>query len=119
LRSPREGKAAVNEQQQSQWERDLDEGRMRVNDDGEFYEVTSWAAKDLEPYKRGEQVIEPPAYLTRSDGKALLYPGRPHVFYGESESLKSWAALAACQSVLEAGLTALYIDFEGAEASFV
>jgi hypothetical protein len=48
-----------------------------------------------------------------------LYPGRPHVFFGESESLKSWAALAACLSVLEAGLTALYIDFEGAEASFV
>jgi AAA domain len=103
-----------------QWERDLDDGTARVHPDtGEFYRTTSWAAVDLEPYKRGERVIEPPLFLNRDDGRALVYPGRPHVFFGESESLKSWAALMACKSVVVAGYKALYVDFEGSEASFV
>jgi hypothetical protein len=41
------------------------------------------------------------------------------VFYGPSESLKSWAALLACKSVLDAGFTALYIDFEADEETLV
>lgn len=80
---------------------------------------TSWAAVDLEPYKRGDIVIDPPVFFLRDDGRALIYPNRPHVFWGESESLKSWAALVACKSVLAAGLTALYIDFESSEPSFI
>ena len=60
----------------------------------------TWAAVDLDPYKRGEQVVEPPRFFRRDDGKALVYPGRPHVFYGESESLKSWAALEVCREVV-------------------
>jgi hypothetical protein len=104
----------------SQWERDLDEGTTRVHPDtGEFYRTTSWAAVDLEPYKRGEVVIRPPLFLNRDDGRALIYPGRPHVFFGESESLKTFAALMACKSVVVAGHKALYVDFEGSEPSFV
>lgn len=80
---------------------------------------TSWAAVDLGPYKRGDVVIEPPVFLKDPNGHALIYPGRPHVFYGESESLKSWAALKVCQEVVAAGLSALYVDFEGSEPSFV
>jgi hypothetical protein len=41
------------------------------------------------------------------------------VFFGESESLKSWAALLACKSVVAAGYTALYVDMEASEPSFV
>jgi hypothetical protein len=105
---------------QAQWERDLDEGVARVNPaTGSLYSTTSWAAVDLEPYKRGEQVIAPPLFLHRDDGKALIYPGRPHVFFGESESLKTWAALMACKSVVVAGFRAVYVDLEGSEASFV
>lgn len=105
---------------QAQWERELDQGTARVNPaTGSLYSTTSWAAVDLEPYKRGEQVIAPPLFLHRDDGKALIYPGRPHVFFGESESLKTWAALMACKSVVVAGYKALYVDFEGSEPSFV
>jgi hypothetical protein len=106
--------------EESQYERDLEAGTARINPTtGDFYSVTSWAAKDLEPYKRGEKVIAPPRYLTRDDGRALIYPGRPHVFFGESESLKSWAALLACRSVVDGGGKVLYVDLEGSEASLV
>lgn len=101
-------------------ERAINEGAARVNSEtGDIYTKTSWAAVDLEPYKRGEKVIAAPRFLPRSEGENLIYPGRPHVFYGESESLKTWAALLACRSVVDAGYRALYVDFEGSEASFV
>ena len=101
-------------------ERDLEQGTARVNPTtGELYGVTTWAAVDLEPYKRGEQVIAPPRFLLRDDGRALIYPSRPHVFYGESESLKSWAALLACRSAVDLGLRVVYVDLEGSEATFV
>jgi hypothetical protein len=104
----------------SRVERDLDDGIARINPaTGETYSTTSWATVDLEPYKRGERVITPPLFLNRDDGKALIYPGRPHVFFGESESLKTFAALMACKSVVVAGYKALYVDFEGSEPSFV
>jgi hypothetical protein len=103
----------------SQFEQDLRDGRTRLNPEGDAYKTTSWAAVDLEPYKRGEIVIEPPRFLQRGDGRALIYPDRPHVFYGESESLKTWAALLACKSVLESGLRVVYVDLEGSEGSFV
>lgn len=80
---------------------------------------TSWGRVDLGPALRGEVIVQPPAYLTRDDGVALLYPGRPHSFFGPSESLKTWCALLACKSVLDAGKTVLYIDFESDEVSLV
>jgi AAA domain len=112
------------EQQQqdkrSPLERALAEDRARLNSKtGEFYETTSWAAVDLGPYIRGEQVIAPPRWLRRTDGRALIYPGRPHSFFGPSETLKSFGALVACRDVTEDGLTAIYVDMEGSEASFV
>lgn len=80
---------------------------------------TSWGRVDLGPALRGEQLVEPPAFLSREDGVSLLYPGRPHSFFGPSESLKTWCALLAARSVLEAGKTVLYIDFESDETSLV
>jgi hypothetical protein len=41
------------------------------------------------------------------------------VFFGPSESLKTWAALKACCEMVEARLTALVIDFESNDVSFV
>jgi hypothetical protein len=106
----------------SSLEQAVTEGRARVRvKDGQdtIVPTTSWVAVDLEPFKRGERVIEPPGYLVRSDGRCLIYPGRPHVFYGESETLKSWAALLAARSFVSLGYPVLYVDFEGAEPSFV
>jgi AAA domain len=101
-------------------EKDLGSGKARVHPEtGSIYATTSWASVDLEPYKRGEQVIEPPSFLARTDGRCIIYPGRPHVFYGESESYKTFAALMAARSFVEQGLNVVYVDLEGSEASFV
>jgi hypothetical protein len=91
----------------------------RAMDTGQTGGETSWSAVDLGPYLRGEQVMEPPQFLARSDGKRLIYAGKPHTFYGPSESLKTWAAILAARSFLEEGLTVIYLDFEGNEMSFV
>jgi hypothetical protein len=104
----------------SQFERDVIAGKVDFDPTtGESYETTSWRAVDLGPVLRGEKVIEPPCFMTRSDGKHLVYPGRAHVFFGESESLKSYGALFACKSVVAAGLRVVYIDFEDDEVLFV
>ncbi len=99
-------------------ERDIAAGRARIGPNGEPYTVTTWAAVDLEPIKSGDP-RPGTQYLARTDGRSLIYPGLPHTFYGESESLKSWAALLACKSYVDAGFTTLYVDFEGDQWAFV
>jgi hypothetical protein len=42
----------------------------------------------------------------------LVYPGRRHVFSGEPESLKTWAANALCAEQTRAGRNVIYVDFE-------
>ena len=69
-------------------------------------------AVDLAAVLEGGCVSNPPALLTRTDGRQLLYQGKLHLLYGEPESGKSWAALIAVAEVLGAGGHALYIDFE-------
>jgi hypothetical protein len=63
--------------------------------------------------------LEAPRFLPRAPDECLIYAGRNHVFFGPPESLKSWAALLACRSVLRAGLHALFVDFEGDPTGFV
>jgi hypothetical protein len=76
--------------------------------------LTSWEPVDLTAALAGEDV--PPAtVLARVDGVALLYPGRTHMFQGESESLKTWAALIAAAQELEHGNAVLWIDYEDDE----
>ena len=96
-------------------EKAFEEGVVSVP---EFSDPTSWRFVDLEPVKQGRGT-PPPLYLARTDGLPLLYPGRAHVFEGPSETLKSWAAVLACRSVLEAEGRALYVDFEDCAETFV
>jgi hypothetical protein len=72
---------------------------------------TSWVPVDLTDILKGAD-IEPPVILERSDGLCLLYAGRVHTFQGESETLKSWAALLACPPVIRKGGNVLYVDYE-------
>lgn len=76
--------------------------------DLEEHPLTSWDAVEiptnLEP--------EPPTMLHRTDGMALLYPGKTHSFVGEPEGGKTWLALAACQETLARGAGVMYVDFE-------
>lgn len=60
-----------------------------------------------------------PTILTRQDGFALFYAGKVHNLVGESESGKTWLAIAVVLWVCRAGGTALFIDFEDYAGTFV
>lgn len=74
---------------------------------------SSWTPLDLGPVLSGEYELERPEILVRQDGAALLYAGKTHALYGESESGKSWAALVAAAEILrrDSGRV-LFLDFE-------
>ncbi|MEX0991592.1 MAG: AAA family ATPase [Actinomycetota bacterium] len=73
---------------------------------------TSWEPLDVGPAIRGDVPEIRPTLLARSDGEALLYPGRTHSLAGEPESGKSWVALAACADEIRKGSAVVYCDFE-------
>lgn len=77
--------------------------------------VTSWEPVTLTVALDGGD-LEMPCILARTDGRALIYPGRIHSFQGESESCKTWAALLAVVEVIVGGGDVLMIDFEDDEA---
>lgn len=53
-----------------------------------------------------------PTYLTRTDGRALLYAGKINSIIGPSEEGKSWLALLACLQAIRDNRVVTYIDFE-------
>ncbi|MFJ3286748.1 AAA family ATPase [Streptomyces sp. NPDC086669] len=75
-------------------------------------EPDPWAPVGIEAVLSGQLTAPDAELLRRTDGAALLYPGRVHMFYGESESGKTWVALHAVASLLADGGTALYVDLE-------
>lgn len=72
----------------------------------------AWESVDLKPYLADPHVGPKPGVLRRTDGVALLYPGRVNSLYGESESGKTWIALHAVQQVLDRGGRVVIIDCE-------
>jgi hypothetical protein len=81
--------------------------------------TTSWEPVDLLPILEGKIERPAPAFLSRTDGACLLYPGRLHWLAGEPESGKSFLALAAAAECLEGGLPVVWIDFEDCEQVLV
>lgn len=79
----------------------------------------TWAPIDLEDALNGTFRVDPPAYMVRSDGIALLYPGKVHSMQGESESGKSMIAQAEVGEALKQGAMCLYIDFESDQGTVV
>lgn len=75
-------------------------------------EESTWAPQDLGAHWDGTAERPQPTMLWREDGPGLLYAGRVHSFYGESESGKSWLAQIAAAETLRAHGTVVYIDFE-------
>ena len=76
-------------------------------------ETTTWEPVDLGPHLRGEiQTPEPTMGLVRSDGLRMIYPGREHTVLGETESGKTWFALACVLAEIMAGSTVVYIHYE-------
>lgn len=80
---------------------------------------TTWEPVNLAAILAGDGPPLVPAVLTRTDGAALLYPGRIHALNGEPESGKSWLALLASQQQITQGSHVLYIDYEDAAESVV
>lgn len=70
----------------------------------EIADVGALLDADLEP--------EEADFLTRADGRALLYAGKMHVFQGEPSSGKTWIALLAALEVLNLGGSVGYADYE-------
>lgn len=82
-------------------------------DTGEIIEeVSSWKPIELSPYYDGLFQEQLANILTRIDGKSLIYGGKVHSFYGESESGKSWVAQIATAELLKSDKKVIYIDFE-------
>jgi hypothetical protein len=80
-----------------------------------------WASIDLKTYLSGDafRVRKAPTMLPRSDGIKLLYEQKLHWISGEPEGLKSWIAQIAAADAIEAGLVAMYVDFESDMESVV
>lgn len=76
---------------------------------------TSWEplSPDLiRSIAEGEILRPEPSIWKRDDGACLLYPGRTHIFMGETESLKSWAAMHVIYQEIKAGCAVIYADLE-------
>ena len=76
-------------------------------------EATTWEPFDLGPYLRGEtQQPEPTIGLRRTDGRLFVYAGREHSVLGETESGKTWFALACVAAEIVNGYRVVYIHYE-------
>ena len=97
------------------FEPDLDPQLLIDEETGEILE-SSWRPADLHAYVSGTIITPLPGILRREDQVGLLYNGRVHSFYGESESGKSWVAQYTVAQTINNNKKAIYIDFE-ADAS--
>jgi len=73
---------------------------------------SSWKPIPLKDYFDGLFQAPIATILKRTDGHGLIYNGRVHSIYGESESGKSWVAQIASAECLKADKKVIYIDFE-------
>lgn len=80
---------------------------------------TGWEPVDLTAAIAGDGPDDATTILERNDGVALLYPGKFHAINGESESGKTWLALAAVHEQISAGHRVVYLDFEDSARSIV
>jgi Bifunctional DNA primase/polymerase, N-terminal/AAA domain len=82
-------------------------------------DTPSWEPIDMHAVFIGEKQPSEPTLWHRSDGRALLYPGKVHSIYGESESGKSMLMQHETAEQLKKGNTVLYIDFESDEHTII
>jgi hypothetical protein len=75
-------------------------------------EESSWKPIALKDYYDGLFATPIATILKRTDGNGLIYTGRVHSIYGESESGKSWVAQIASAECLKSDKKVIYIDFE-------
>lgn len=76
------------------------------DDDPSIYADLSWLLTGERP------VIEPPEWVTRSDGTSLFYTGRINGVFGDPETAKSWLAMCAVAEALQSGHRCVYLDVD-------
>ncbi|KAB1933427.1 AAA family ATPase [Micromonospora sp. ALFpr18c] len=79
----------------------------------------TWQRVDLGPVLDGTYAPPQATVGRRTDGVGMFYPGRQHSIASDSEAGKTWLALLAAQSELDAGNAVLYLDFEDDEGGTV
>jgi hypothetical protein len=87
--------------------------------DGPGAAPATWAPADLSDVIDGNWKPEQPTLLPRVDGPCLLYRGKTHSMYGESESGKSLVMQAESARLLNAGQDVAYLDFESNKGAVV
>lgn len=78
-------------------------------------EPGTWRPRDLTAILTGTVQRVEPTLLPRSDGHALLYPGKVHSFHGESESGKSLVLMGEAVRLMREGQDVLWITFDSDE----
>jgi len=74
--------------------------------------ASTWAPIDVATVIDNGLESSQPTILLRSDGTALLYPGKVHALNAPPEAAKTLLALHACAERINAGEHVLYVDFE-------
>ena len=83
-----------------------------ITQDDDSESESSWKPIPLSDYYDGLFQAPVATILKRTDGHGLIYTGRVHSIYGESESGKSWVAQIASAEMLKNDKKVIYIDFE-------
>ena len=87
--------------------------------DQQSVEPGAWTPVNIAEVLAGGLESPEPAFLTRTDGQCLLYPGLTHSISGESGSGKSWLAQWATAEAIHAGHRVLYLDYEASAGQVV
>jgi hypothetical protein len=88
-------------------------------EDEDMDEDDSWQPVDLGAVLDGTYERPTASIGHRSDGTALLYPGKEHSVFGEPEAGKGWFILHVAADELARDGTVLYVDFEDDEGTVV
>jgi hypothetical protein len=81
-----------------------------LDEEGNPKPESSWIPHEMDWEDDGQDIQ--PTIFRREDGNAVFYPGKINALFGESESGKTWVALAAVVEQLMEGNPVFYLDFE-------
>lgn len=80
---------------------------------------SSWLPiRDLATIARADRRVDVPTFCHRIDGPTLFYSGKLNALFGQSESGKTWLALAMVVQALGEGLRCAYADLEDSPFTF-
>lgn len=88
-------------------------GQPEADDGAPEPEATTWEPIDLGPWMDGTHTSpQPTVGISRTDGQKLLYSGREHTVFGETEVGKSWFAGESAAVEIRMGRDVVYVHYE-------